>query len=210
MTSSIRVVIDAFGDYVCPFSYLTWPVLVAAREQLAGGIELNWRGLELCPEPMPLIDPTSAGFMKTWREQVETIASERGLAPLLPSVLPRSRRAMEAAAFARQAGQFEAMHKALFSAFYEQGRDISQLDELVRIGSQAGLDGAALRSALDAGEFASQVEADRKEAAIYGVKGVPVMVLRREDQSKSEAQALWGAQPLEGVLKGVEIVRSGG
>ena len=209
MSESSRVIVEFFGDYVCPFSYLTQPVLYAARDQLGDSIELIWRGLELCPYPMPQLDPTSAEFTQRWHEQVETIASERGLAPLLPSVLPRSRRAMEAAAFARQAGAFDAMHKALFSAFYEQGRDISSIDELVKIGGDAGLNRLDLRKVLERGSYVLQVTADQQEAAIYGVQGVPVMVLRREDQPKSQAQALWGAQPLDGVLQGIEIVRAG-
>lgn len=205
-----RVLIDFFGDYVCPFSYLTVPVLYAAKERLGDAIELNWRGLELCPEPVPQIDPTLPEFTQKWHEQVESIASERGLAPLLPSLLPRSRRAMEAAAFAREAGRFDAMHRALFSAFYEQGRDISQIDELARIGAAAGFDDAALRHALEHEQYLPQVVEDRREAESWGIRGVPVMVLRRADQPRAQAQALWGAQPLEGVLKGVEILRSGG
>ncbi len=53
------------------------------------------------------------------------------------------------------------------------------------------------------------MQADRLEAAFYGVAGLPVLVLRREDQEKKQAQALWGAQPLKGVLEGVETVRAG-
>lgn len=210
MSEPTRVIIDFFGDYVCPFSYLTLPVLYAAQQQLGDGIELHWRGLELCPAPMPPIDPTTVEYTQKWREQVESIASERGLAPVLPSVIPRSRRAMEAAAFARDAGRFDAMHRTLFGAFHEQGRDISQIDVLTDLGAGAGLDETQLRHALDHEQYLPQVIADRDEAAIYGVRGVPVMLLRRADQPKSDAQALWGAQPLEAVLKGVEIVRAGG
>lgn len=204
-----RVVIEFFGDYVCPFCYLTVPVLYRAREQLGERLELVWRGLEQRPYPMPLLDPTTEEYTLTWHEQVESIASERGLAPLLPSLLPRSKRAMEAAAFARASDAFDVMHKALFSAFFEQGRDISSVDELVRIGGDVGLNRADLRRALDQGAYAVQIMADRQQAEQYGVSALPVMVLRRADQTPEQAQALWGAQPLEGVLKGIEIVRSG-
>lgn len=211
MSQPNRVLIDFFGDYICPFCYLTVPVLYQAKAQLGDGIELRWRGLELRPEPMAQLDPTGADYLRQWNEQLLPIAAERGITPSLPTVLPRSRQAMEAAAFARDEGAFDAMHQALFRAFFVDGRDLGSVDELVRIGEQdAGLDPTRLRAALDSGEYMAKVQADRLEAAFYGVAGLPVLVLRREDQEKKQAQALWGAQPLQGVLDGVQTVRAGG
>ena len=211
MSQQDRVLIDFFGDYICPFSYLTVPVLYQAKAQLGDSIELRWRGLELRPEPMAPLDPTAADYLRQWNEQMMPIAAERGASPRLPTEVPRSRHALQAAAFAREAGTFDAMHQALFAAFFEHGRDLGSIDELVRIGEQdAGLDGDRLRAALADGSLDTQVQADRLEAAFYGVAGLPVLVLRREDQQKKQAQALWGAQPLQGVLDGVRTVREGG
>ena len=210
MSQSNRVLIDFFGDYICPFCYLTVPVLYQAKAELGDSIELRWRGLELRPEPMAQLDPGGADYQRQWNEQMMPIATERGITPRLPTALPRSRQALEAAAFAREAGAFDAMHKALFRAFFEDGRDLGSVDELVRIGTrEVGLDADRLRAALDSGTYVAQVQADRLEAAFYGVAGLPVLVLRREDQEKKQAQALWGAQPLKGVLDGVETVRAG-
>ncbi len=211
MSQPDRVLIDFFGDYICPFCCLTVPVLYQAKAELGDRIELRWRGMELRPEPMALLDPTHTDYLRQWNEQMLPIATERGVELRLPTLLPRSRLALEAAAFARDAGAFDLMHKALFAAFFEHGRDLGSIDELVRIGAQdAGLDADKLRAALEHGSFGPQVQADRLEAAFYGVAGLPVLVLRREDQEKKQAQALWGAQPLKGVLDGVETVRSGG
>ena len=211
MSQPNRVLIDFFGDYICPFCYLTVPVLYQAKAQLGDGIELRWRGLELRPEPMAQLDPTGADYLRQWNEQLLPIAADRGITPSLPTVLPRSRQAMEAAAFARDEGAFDAMHQALFRAFFVDGRDLGSVDELVRIGEQdAGLDPTRLRAVLESGEYVAKVQADRLEAAFYGVAGLPVLVLRREDQEKKQAQALWGAQPLQGVLDGVQTVRAGG
>ncbi len=211
MSQSNRVLVDFFGDYICPFCCLTVPVLYQAQAQLGESIELRWRGLELRPEPMAQLDPNDADYLRQWNEQMLPIATERGITLQRPSVLPRSRQALEAAAFAREAGAFDAMHQALFRAFFQDGRDLGSVDELVRIGEEdAGLDGDGLRKALEGGEYIAQVQADRLEAAFYGVAGLPVLVLRREDQLKKQAQALWGAQPLKGVLEGIETVRSGG
>ena len=211
MSPSHRVLIDFFGDYVCPFCCLTVPVLYQAKAELGDSIELRWRGLELRPEPMAQLDPTGADYLRQWNEQMLPIATERGATLRLPTTLPRSRQAMEAAAFARDAGMFDPMHQALFRAFFEDGRDLGSVDELVRIGVQdAGLDAVKLRTALDSGEYVANVQADRLEAAFYGVAGLPVLVLRREDQEKKQAQALWGAQPLQGVIDGVATVRAGG
>lgn len=211
MSQSNRVLVDFFGDYICPFSCLTMPVLYQAQAELGDSVEMRWRGLELRPEPMAQLDPNEVDYLRQWNEQLLPIAAERGVTLQRPSVLPRSRQALEAAAFAREAGAFDAMHRALFRAFFQEGCDLGSIDELVRIGEKgAGLEGAKLRSALESGEYIAQVQADRIEAAFYGVAGLPVLVLRREDQLKKQAQALWGAQPLKGVLDGIETVRAGG
>ncbi|MEP6558568.1 MAG: DsbA family protein [Burkholderiales bacterium] len=210
MSQPNRVLIDFFGDYICPFCYLTVPVLYQAKAELGDSIELRWRGLELRPEPMTQLDPTGPDYLRQWNEQLLPIAAERGITPHLPTVLPRSRQAMEAVAFARDEGAFDAMHQALYRAFFVDGCDLGSIDELVRIGRRdAGLDGNKLRAALDSGEYVARVQADRLEAAFFGVAGLPVLVLRREDQEKKQSQALWGAQPLKGVLEGVRTVRAG-
>jgi predicted DsbA family dithiol-disulfide isomerase len=112
-------------------------------------------------------------------------------------VQPRSRKALEAAAFADSHGRFNAMHEALFRAFFEQGRDIGDLDTLCEIGREAGLDAQALRQALGDGRHTAEVEGDERLALQLGVSGVPVMFLRLANAPWEQALPLRGAVPYE-------------
>jgi predicted DsbA family dithiol-disulfide isomerase len=112
-------------------------------------------------------------------------------------VQPRSRKALEAALFADAHGRFAQMHEALFRAFFEQGRDIGNIDELCAIAGESGLDTDALRGALDHNRYTAQVLDDEQLAHSLGITGVPIMLLRTADAPWQEAVPVRGAVPYE-------------
>jgi predicted DsbA family dithiol-disulfide isomerase len=125
------------------------------------------------------------------------MAQQRGMRLKLPPVQPRSRKALEAALFADAHGRFGQMHEALFRAFFEQGRDIGNVDELCAIGGENGLDAQTLRAALEDGRYTAQVLDDEQLAHSLGISGVPIMLLRTADASWQEAVPVRGAVPYE-------------
>ena len=147
------VIVDVWSDYVCPYCFLEMPVLERIRSEHGSAVDIRWHAFELRPEPTPTLDPAGDYLKTTWARSVYPMAEERGMVLHLPPVQPRSRKAMEAAEFARDAGCFEAMHDALFRAFFEEGRDLASTDVLVAIGHAQGLDGHALRTALEEGTY---------------------------------------------------------
>lgn len=120
----------------------------------------------------------------------------------LPPVQPRSRPAHEAAQWARQQGRFEDYNKALFRAFFERGEDIGKTVILLSLASSLGLDGEALKTALENHEFLESVRADEREAEIMGLSGVPAFVADRK-------VATSGVQTLESLQKLLEQARNG-
>ncbi len=194
------VVIDVWSDFVCPFCYLELPVLDRVRERFgADAVEVVWHAFELRPEPVPTLEPAGDYLVSTWARSVYPMAAERGLPLRLPPVQPRSRKAFEAAAFADDAGRGEAMLRALFQAFFEHGRDIGRVGELVAIGRGIGLDGDALRESLERGSQAGRVLSDEDEARRLGIHGVPLMVVRARGEPLRAGRPLQGAQPYEAV-----------
>ena len=194
------VVVDVWSDYVCPFCYLELPVLDRVRERFgAAAVEVAWHAFELRPEPVPTLEPAGDYLRTTWARSVYPLAAERGMRLRLPPVQPRSRKAFEATAFARDAGRGDAMLRALFCAFFERGQDIGQTAVLVDVGRQAGLDADALRDALDRGAHTEGVLRDEREAARLGIRGVPLMVVRRRGEPLPAGRPLSGAQPFEAV-----------
>ncbi len=194
------LVIEVWSDYVCPFCYLEVPVLDRLQQAYGAGLKVRWRAFELRPDPVPTLQPDGDYLRDTWARAVYPMAVERGMTLRLPPVQPRSRLAFEAAAHARDHGRGEAMHLALFRAFFEHGRDIGDLEVLVDTGVGLGLDAAALRADLVNGAYTASVHEDQRLAQSLGIRGVPMMVLRRAEDPVQQGLGVSGAQP-ESVLR---------
>lgn len=191
------IVADIWSDYVCPYCYLQLPALDRLQAEFGARLQITWRAFELRPEPNPTPDPRGDYLRTAWEHSVLPMAQERGMALALPPVQPRSRLAHEAAQFAAGHGRFAAMHLALFQAFFEYGRDIGELEELVEIGAGEGLAPDALRDALLSGRDRPKVLDDERLARDLCVSGVPVLLLRRGEAAWREAVQLQGAVPYE-------------
>lgn len=190
----MTVHLDVWSDYVCPFCYLEEPVLTRMREEFGDQLAVRWRAFELRPDPVPTLPPNGEYLVNIWERAVYPMARERGMKLKLPPVQPRSRLALEAAEFAREQGKFEALHAAIFRAFFEDGRDIGEMDTLLELGENCGLERAALEKALTTHEFRERVVADEELSSELGISGVPAMLLRCEGEPLSAARSLSGAQ----------------
>lgn len=206
MTDDQRLIIDVWSDYVCPFCYLEVPALDRLKQQLGHGVEVVWHAFELRPEPAPTLDPNGSYIRNAWTRSVYPMAAERGLPMQLPPVQPRSRMAFEAAFFARDAGRFEEMHVALFRAFFEHGRNIGEVDELLRIAETSGVDTSGLRTALDEGRYTAAVLEDQQQAHALGINAVPLMLLRLDGHPLQSAIPVQGAVPFDTLRAAVDRV----
>jgi predicted DsbA family dithiol-disulfide isomerase len=137
------------------------------------------RAFELRPDPVPTLDPRGEYLTRAWRESVYPLAERLGMPIRLPPVQPRSRLAHEAARFAAAQGRLVPFHGAVFRAFFELGEDIGQIDVLVALGEEVGLDAAALRHTLETRESEAGVVADEELAGQLGVHAVPAYVVNR-------------------------------
>jgi len=90
----------------------------------------------------------------------------------------------------------EAMHDALFRAYFVEARDISQPAVLLDIVARVGLSVDGAREVLEKRTFQAAVDADWELSRRYGVTGVPTFVAGR--------YGVVGAQPyeaLEGLVR---------
>ncbi len=169
--------LEVIFDYVDPGSWMALVLLDRILE--AEGVDparVRWRGLELRPPERPPLDPGDAG----WRALEAAIAAEAGRLGLPfspPEALPRTRKAMELAAHARERGAFAPVHRALFRGRFERGEDLGRVDALVRVAEEAGLDGAEARTVLGVDRFRKEVESERETLLAEGIRGVPTLRL---------------------------------
>lgn len=202
--------IDVWSDYVCPFCYLEVPVLARLQQDFGPALATSWHAFELRPDPVPTLDPNGDYLHDAWERSVYPMAARRRMPLRLPPLQPRSRKALEAAAYARAAGRFDPMHQAIFRAFFEDGRDIGQPQVLSDLALEAGLDPAALTTALEQGRYTEPVLHDQRLAHELGISAVPTMLVRRADAPWRDALPLSGALPYEQVQAAVTKLKSEG
>jgi predicted DsbA family dithiol-disulfide isomerase len=164
-------------------------------------VAIVWRAFELRPDPVPTLDPNGDYLHTVWDSSVYPLAENLGIDIKLPPVQPRSRRAHQAAHWARRRGKFREYNDALFRAFFQRGENIGNTDVLTRLASDMALEGDGLREALDNDSYLENVLADEREATKLGLRGVPAFIANRRI-------ALSGVQSLDNLQKFVEHARS--
>jgi predicted DsbA family dithiol-disulfide isomerase len=180
-----------FSDYVCPFCYLAEASLSRLRDV---GIALDYRAFELRPAPVAMLDLNSEYIVRGWRNSVAPLAAALEVGLKMPTIAPRSRKAHELAAFARERGRFPAIHRALFKAYFQSGLDIGRIDVLVGIAGEAGLDMTETKVALDIDQYTDAVIDQERSAVRMGVVAVPTIIT-------SAGERLQGVQSYEVLLE---------
>lgn len=183
-----------YADYVCPFCYLAEVALAPLREE---GVRIENRPFELRPAPAPLPDMDEPRYRDGWEQSVVPLAGMLGAPPMKRPTLPtRTRKAHEAAAFARTQGKGVEMHLALYEAYFLEQRDIGRVDVLVDIGASLGLDRMALKVALDVDAHTDEVMAFEEEAARLGITAVPAHLAAGAD---GRYRLMMGVRPTDDV-----------
>ena len=155
---------------------------------------MTWLPFELHPEaPLEGIPrETYFGRERASRRHsyMQSVAESVGLTMKPRDVIINSRRALGAAELARERGLFDAMHHALFRAHWEGGGRLEDVDDLVRIGTDVGLDAAELREAIEGKRYDSMIDENRAVAGSAGIDAIPAHIFDRR-------YLVLGAQPYD-------------
>jgi predicted DsbA family dithiol-disulfide isomerase len=100
-----------------------------------------------------------------------------------------SRLAQELGAWADTQPGGDAIHDAMFRAYFVDARDIGDPEVLVEIAASVGLPAAQAREVLEKRTHQAAIDADWEKSRQYGVTGVPTFVIG--------ARGVVGAQPYE-------------
>lgn len=177
-TRTERASIIVVSDFVCPWCYVGHMEVERLREKYA--IDVHWSPFLLDPTVPPEGRPqqryTKDGDPPTpleERGQSLGITFTRGR-----TFRPNSHLALETAMYAEDLGIDHApLEKALYFAHFEALEDIGDIDTLVRIGSESGMDAAELRNALETRRYRESVDEAIAWAQQIGVTAVPTFIV---------------------------------
>ena len=174
MSLKIRFV----SDYVCPYCLAAKVPLLDAVE--GKDVEIEWLPYELTEEPAERGDTYHDPVRKEkWAKTLAPVCEELGLdMKLPPRVIPRpyTRLAFEGYHFAKAQGKGDLYNDRMYTAYFMDEKDIGDMEVLVQLAEQAGLDAGAFRKALEDGTYTQiQREAVRYAKNDLDVHSVPTI-----------------------------------
>jgi predicted DsbA family dithiol-disulfide isomerase len=184
--------VTVYSDYICPFCFIGKRLADRLEERF--GIETEWKAFEIHPEiPRGGCDFESLGFSGGMADallsRVMGLADEVGVRIVPPARIPNSRLALEVAEFAKEGARFREYHEAVFRAYWQEGTDIGDREQLFAIAGGAGLDPADLESYLRSGQADAKLSESLGEVLRLGIDGVPTFIIG--------TRKVVGAQPFE-------------
>jgi 2-hydroxychromene-2-carboxylate isomerase len=189
--------VDFYFDVVCPYAYLAHTQIEALcrrtevglrwRPILLGGLFREVRGVG--EGPMASMSAARARLnlldMQRWAEHWD-----------VPLVMPASHpnRTVLAMRTIVASDDVPRAAKALFAAYWAQGRDLSDPAEVSRALDGADFDGNALVAAAERPDIKLRLRERTDEAVAAGAFGVPSFVVRGTD---ADSDLLWGQDRLQ-------------
>jgi predicted DsbA family dithiol-disulfide isomerase len=203
--------VEIWSDVMCPFCYIGKRRFEQALEQFVhkDQVEVVWRSFQLNPDlpahfKQPVheylaerkgITPEQALQMNA---QVTNMAASEGLQYNFDkAVVANSFDAHRFSHLAASVGLGDAAEERLFKAYFTEGKNIADQHILAELGTDIGMDKAAVQNMLSGNTYAKEVHDDIEEAEALGIRGVPFFVLNRK-------YAVSGAQPAEAFLGALE------
>jgi predicted DsbA family dithiol-disulfide isomerase len=211
--SALRI--DVFSDLGCPWCFIGERRLDRALEGHPDlEVEWRWRPFLLQPDlpkqGMPFRPFIEAKFGSRDRVQamfdhITAVGAGDGLAFDFSRVAnaPNTVDAHRLVLWAEPQGRQREMARALFRAYFAEGRDLTNPDTLAQAAGEAGLDATAARAWLLGSDGIAQVDASVQEAMRLGITGVPFYVFQGK-------WAVSGAQPPEAFEQAIETAFGAG
>ena len=203
--------IDIFSDMICPWCYLgkrRFELALTARPQYEPRV--SWRPFELNPdlpwEGVERAEHLAAKFGDlTQIAEAQAELTRHGEAVGLQfrfdliERLPNTRRSHLLIAHAARHDLSSEVKERVMQAYFEEGCNIGDVEELVRLGVEAGLSERETRSAVILREGQDGVVAAERHAAVLGITGVPTFIFDRQ-------YSVSGAQEIETFIRVIDQV----
>ena len=189
-----KMKVEIWSDIMCPFCYIGKRKFEAALAQFRDKdkVELEWKSYQLSPDVITNPEKNIHQYLAEHKgisleqatamnTQVAAMAKQAGLDYHFDNAIPANTlKAHQFAHFAKQYGKQNEAEEILFRSYFTDGKNIDDLNTLLQLGNEIGLDTTELKTALENGSFENEVQADIDEAYQIGVRGVPFFVFNRK------------------------------
>ncbi|MCM3718612.1 DsbA family oxidoreductase [Fictibacillus phosphorivorans] len=172
MTIQVKV----YTDFVCPYCFLAEAPLLAATKDK--DVTIEWMPFELRPYPEETLKPEEDYLQRAWQESVRPLAQKMGVEIILPDVSPQphTHLAHEGLLYSKKHNKEKEYTHRVFASFFQEGKDIGQINVLREIAEEIGLDGESFEKALVAREFSeAREECLRQAFEEMQITAVPTM-----------------------------------
>lgn len=186
-----EIKIDLVSDFVCPWCYIGEHRLQEAIRLASDEFEIqvNFKPFELNPDiPMEGVNHLeylSRKFGNRSRvlavhDQLAEMGLREGVEFHFDQIRlsPNTFQAHRLIWLAGKQGSAREIAKRLFLAFFAEGKNIGDLEELILLGTEAGIQTGQLREFFEGQEGASEVRALEQQSYEGGISGVPAFIIQ--------------------------------
>lgn len=204
----IKVKVEIWFDFTCPFSYIAIKRFTKALEKFTNNkdVILHLRSYNIAP----YIDKTlnvdayqylanhkdityeeAKGFLDHVTEKFSSEGFNFNFEKLIPTSSIKAHNIFKM--LSDRCAKL-AFVNYIFSAHFEEGKDISDLEVLVEIGKNVSLKEEDIRAVFETEMYEPDVKVDYNKAENFGLTGVPAFVI-------DESYYLMGSHPKEAYLE---------
>ena len=196
--------IDFVSDVSCPWCVIGLRALEQALDNVsdAAHADIHFQPFELNPQMPPEGQDIAEHIAQKYGSTAEQLARNqeniRARGEALGFTFNMEKRSRIYNTFdahrllhwAELEGRQAELKRALFAAYFTEGRNPSDRDVLVEVASRAGLDAVRAREILESGEYANDVRAREQFYGQAGIHAVPSVIV-------NDKYLIQGGQPVE-------------
>lgn len=170
--------IIAYSDNICPFCYVGAKRIEKLKQEV--DFEIEWRAFEIHPdtpqEGVAISDYFANYDMGAAKKHLERFGSDVGI-KMNNDTLANSNLSLKANEFAKKHNKQDEFHIAIFKAYFEEARNIGNMEVLLEIAGSVGLDKEQMQNYLKSEEAERAIKKSSDEATEIGITGVPTFFI---------------------------------